>query len=85
MKTFLLVVLYSLMIMLIVGIVGLTGCQSEPNSANPHSKELDNTSPYYNQKYEIYTFEGCEYIVGGVGTMRWGAHKGNCKNSIHKK
>jgi hypothetical protein len=46
--------------------------------------ELDNTSQYYDQNYKVYTLEGCEYIVVGVGKTQWGSHKGNCKNPIHK-
>jgi hypothetical protein len=45
--------------------------------------ELDNTSEYYDQNYKVYTLEGCEYVVGGVGKTQWGSHKGNCKNPIH--
>jgi len=33
---------------------------------------------------EVYEYEGCEYIVEGYNTDRWGSHKGNCKNPIHK-
>jgi len=49
----------------------------------PHN-ELNNNSRYYNQQYEVYTLEGCEYIVVGFGKEKWGSHKGNCKNPIHK-
>lgn len=53
----------------------------------PASKrlELDSTSRYYDQSYEVYTLEGCEYIVVGHSHSRWGSHKGNCKNPIHTK
>jgi hypothetical protein len=51
---------------------------------NPHRMELDNTSQYHDQNYEVYTLEGCEYIMVGVGNNRWGSHKGNCKNPIHQ-
>lgn len=33
--------------------------------------------------YEEYSLEGCQYIVVGFGTQRWGSHKGNCTNPIH--
>lgn len=49
----------------------------------PHN-ELNNNSRYYDQQYEVYTLEGCEYIVVGFGKEKWGSHKGNCKNPIHK-
>lgn len=53
----------------------------------PQSKrmELDTLSRYSDQNYKVYTLEGCEYIVVGYGKDRWGSHKGNCKNSIHKQ
>jgi flagellar basal body-associated protein FliL len=51
---------------------------------DPNRTELDNTSEYYDQHYKVYTFEGCEYIVINSGSSRWGSHKGNCKNPIHK-
>jgi hypothetical protein len=65
---------------LAVGCVGTT--TKEPN---PHRIQLDNTSQYYDRNYEVYTLEGCEYILIGEGNNRWGSHKGNCKNPIHNK
>ena len=43
-------------------------------------RELDSTSQYNDRYYKVYTLEGCEYIVVGGGNIRWGSHKGNCKN-----
>jgi hypothetical protein len=58
---------------------------NQPNkSTNPEVIPLDNTSDTYTQQYKIYTLEGCEYIVVGLGDWKWGSHKGNCKNPIHK-
>jgi hypothetical protein len=37
------------------------------------------------EQYDEYTLEGCQYIVVGFGPQRWGSHKGNCNNSIHRK
>ena len=65
----------------------LTSCKPEnykDPQENPNRYELDSTSEYYDQNYKVYTLEGCEYIVVGVGNGRWGSHKGNCKNQIHK-
>lgn len=65
----------------------ITSCVNEYRGTKaPQSKrmELDTTSQYYDQQYKVYTLEGCEYIVVGVGNNRWGSHKGNCKNPIHK-
>ena len=65
----------------------LAGCTTKHNSSvnkqNPHRMELNNTSEYYDQNYRVYTLEGCEYVVAGSGNLRWGSHKGNCKNPIH--
>lgn len=50
-------------------------------------KELEsyNTIPY-KKYYQVYILDGCEYFeVNGGTSSAWGAHKGNCKNSIHKK
>lgn len=55
-----------------------------PKAPDSKRMELDSTSQYYDQNYKVYTLEGCEYIVVGAGNMRWGSHKGNCKNPIHK-
>ena len=52
---------------------------------DPHRLELDNKSQYYDRNYEVYTLQGCEYIVVNQGVGRWGSHKGNCKNPIHNK
>lgn len=48
-------------------------------------KQLDTSTKYYDRYYEVYTLEGCEYIVVSPGNSHftWGTHKGNCKNPIH--
>lgn len=48
-------------------------------------KKLSNDNPNNSLVYEEYSLEGCQYIVVGTGTGRWGSHKGNCTNTIHKK
>jgi hypothetical protein len=74
----LMVIFGSLMLLL------MTSCDEKGQKA-PQSKrmELDSTSQYSDQNYKVYTLEGCEYIVVGYGSSRWGSHKGNCKNLIH--
>ena len=52
--------------------------------SNPEVIPLDNTSETYHEQYKIYTLEGCEYVVVGCAGSRWGSHKGNCSNPIHK-
>jgi len=72
--------------LLIVSLI-LVSCEDNihvSTKSNPHKMELDNTSRYWDQNYRVYTLEGCEYIVGGIGKTQWGSHKGNCKNPIHK-
>ena len=32
-----------------------------------------------------YRYDSCEYVAFAVGRYRWGSHKGNCKNPIHKQ
>ena len=71
---------------LTISLVFLLGSCVDPKerpTTNPHRMELDNTSQYYDQNYKVYTLEGCEYIVVGVGNTKWGSHKGDCKNPIH--
>ena len=68
----------------------VTSCKPD-NYKDPHQNtsanryELDSTSKYYDQRYRVYTLEGCEYIKVDVGNTTWGSHKGNCKNPIHKE
>jgi hypothetical protein len=40
---------------------------------------------YSGRTVEIVVFEGCEYVHFGMGDWSWGAHKGDCRNSIHNK
>jgi hypothetical protein len=32
-----------------------------------------------------YKYDSCEYVAFAAGRYRWGSHKGNCKNPIHKQ
>jgi hypothetical protein len=65
----------------VVGIVLILRYESQyqqnkdPLPKEPPVKEL--------QEYRIFTLDGCEYLVVGVGQARWGSHKGDCKNPIH--
>lgn len=78
-------------ILILISIVGLViipaSCEESRGPKAPQSKqmELDTNSQYYDQQYRVYTLEGCEYIVCGQGTTRWGSHKGTCKNPIHNE
>jgi hypothetical protein len=62
--------------------------RQEPKAPTPtvetSAAELTKNSNSYNS-YEEYSLEGCQYIVVGFGNDRWGSHKGNCSNPIHKK
>jgi len=70
----------------VIGIFAVS-CDENRGQKTPESKrmELDSTSMYLDQNYKVYTLEGCEYIVVGYSQLRWGSHKGNCKNPIHTK
>ena len=59
----------------------LMSCNSNPVESKKETRELSNNSRRYDLNYRVYTLEGCEYIVIGA---RWGSHKGNCSNPIHK-
>ena len=81
---------------MILSVLILNGCDFTDNKKVKNNntvsqpieiKELGNSDsiPYY-RHYEIYLLDGCEYIeVNGGTSSAWGTHKGNCKNSIHKK
>jgi len=60
----------------------LVGCVDN-SQKKPHTTELNNKSDCYDENYTIYSLDGCEYILVGIGSGRWGSHKGNCKNPIH--
>ena len=61
--------------------------RQEPKAPTPtvetSAAELTKNSNSYNN-YEEYSLEGCQYIVVGFGNDRWGSHKGNCSNPIHR-
>ena len=62
-----------------------TSCEVKQKAPQSKRMELDKNSRYSDQNYKVYTLEDCEYVVVGYGKEKWGSHKGNCKNSIHKK
>ena len=51
---------------------------SKPKN-KPNELFLESTNYYID--IDEFTFDGCQYIRG----HRWGAHKGNCNNPIHKE
>ena len=65
------------------------GERKEPNTVSQpvEIKELGTANGQFDRYYQIYTLEGCEYIVVSPGNSHftWGTHKGNCKNKIHEK
>jgi hypothetical protein len=64
----------------------LVSCkEQESETVVEPPKELSKTTDNYYQRVVEYTYEGCEYIKVGYSKSIWGAHKGNCKNPIHKK
>ena len=73
------------LIILSAVLVGLHSCAFEDKDTKKHYpvKYLDKSSSNYDNQYEIYILDGCEYILVGGGNGRWGSHKGDCKNPIH--
>lgn len=70
---------------LIISALFLASCTNpKQESPKPEVYKIDNQSDSYAQHYNVYTLDGCEYIVVGIGNNRWGSHKGNCSNPIHK-
>lgn len=67
--------------------INMSSCNEDRGPKAPADSRLllDSTSQYRGQNYKVYNLEGCEYVVVGYGKERWGSHKGNCKNHIHKE
>jgi hypothetical protein len=67
--------------------INISSCNENRGPKAPVGSRLtlDSTSQYSDQNYKVYMLEGCEYVVVGFErSNRWGSHKGNCKNPIHK-
>ena len=78
-------ILGTLAIIILIGILVLcTGCNTDSGKPESNTLELDSTSNNYSKNYRIYTLDGCEYVVVGIGDHQWGGHKGDCKNPIHE-
>jgi hypothetical protein len=78
-------ILFTILFVSFILVVVFTSCNpSADQPKKPVSKILEQNSENYDRNYRVYELEGCEYIVVGVGNMRWGSHKGNCTNQIHK-
>ena len=82
-------------ILIILTFLMFSGCkwelkkEPEPDTVSQpvEIKQLGTSISEYDRYYQIYTLEGCEYIVVSPGNshLTWGTHKGNCKNRIHEK
>lgn len=64
-------------------IISFTSC--EEKKEREIVIELSKDDKNHTRNVDEYTYQGCEYIVVGPINRRWGSHKGNCKNQIHKK
>lgn len=75
-------------ILLITLIFSLSSCEEKTTILKPTSPnsqiELDTASSYSYNKVVICSFNGCEYLVVGSGNNKWGTHRGDCPNPIHK-
>jgi len=67
-----------------VVLMSISACNHYSEEQKEESKELSENSENSYRNVEEYTYEDCEYIVAGFGHSRWGSHKGNCSNPIHK-
>ena len=61
----------------------LTNCtghvEVSTSTSKPKNKPKEPTNYYVD--IDEFTIDGCQYLLG----YRWGAHKGNCNNPIHKE
>jgi hypothetical protein len=60
----------------------LASCE-EPNVHPKSTKYI--VGKGYGRELEVYEFEGCEYFYLQYDRGASLAHKGNCKNPIHKQ
>ena len=75
---------FSLTILILLGLISCVDQAEHAKAQRDYqTNELDNSSRYYHKRYQIFTLEGCEYVVVDNGSAKWGSHKGNCKNPIH--
>jgi hypothetical protein len=80
MRTILTIMLYVLIILGVVAIYGLIVSDNHPSVNSKNERTLSSGA-----KVEIITIDSCEYVYGPWGNGAVLTHKGNCKNSIHKK
>jgi hypothetical protein len=77
-------ILFSLLLIILAACKNNKKVTESSQKEKPNVYHLNVRSLRYDENYSIYTLEGCEYIVVDVGHSKWGSHKGNCKNPIHK-
>ena len=58
--------------------IGICGCNQTPEQWKNSSDR------YWDNNNMITEVNGCEYICFYRGDATWGAHKGDCKNPIHR-
>lgn len=63
---------------LLIFVLLIAGCKEKTVSVTDTGEMWGYTS------IDVIEFDGCEYVHFGSGEGSWGAHKGNCKNKIHK-
>jgi hypothetical protein len=80
-------IIFTASLAIAVGALSIGGCNENRGAKTPNGSRLvlDTTTVYFDQNYKVYTLEGCEYVVVGYGDSKWGSHKGNCKNPIHRE
>jgi hypothetical protein len=77
-KSILCLFLYSLLASCAVGDISI------PDKQKQTVTDQNNTlSKVYLPNLNVFTHEGCEYIIVGSGNWALMSHKGNCKSPIH--
>ena len=64
-------------------LISLTSCDKTISEQIENPIELRQKSNDRFKNVTEFTYGGCEYILVGPYSQRWGSHKGNCENPIH--
>lgn len=72
-----------LILLLIMGCLFI-GCSGGEDVRGKQMQENDkNSKLVHGYVINIIEYDGCQYIVSGIGYSQMITHKGNCNNPIH--